>query len=222
MVHTLLEFIRALTTPEKLIALLGTVFGGWWGYLLLFGIVFAETGLLVGFFLPGDSLLFTVGVVAGAGKLNIFLINVVLMAAAIIGDTVGYILGRKAGPRIFSRPDSRFFKREHLLRTKEFYERHGGKTIIYARFVPIIRTFAPFVAGVGEMNYARFVSFNVFGGIGWVALMTTLGYYLGAIPFVQRHFEKVIFGIIFVSLLPVAFHALEGRRSKKLKTVARP
>jgi membrane-associated protein len=222
MIHTLLEFVRTLTTPAKLIALLTTVFGGWWGYLLLFGVVFAETGLLVGFFLPGDSLLFTVGVVAGAGKLNIVLINLVLMAAAIIGDTVGYILGRKAGPRIFSRPDSRFFKREHLLRTKEFYEKHGGKTIIYARFVPIIRTFAPFVAGVGEMNYGRFVSFNVFGGIGWVALMTTLGYYLGSIPFVQQNFEKVIFAIIFISLLPVLFHALEGRRGKKRNTAATP
>jgi membrane-associated protein len=218
MVHALLEFVRALTTPAKLIALLTTVFGGWWGYLLLFGVVFAETGLLVGFFLPGDSLLFTVGVVAGAGKLNIVLINLVLMAAAIIGDTVGYFLGRKAGPRIFNRPDSRFFKREHLLRTKEFYEKHGGKTIIYARFVPIIRTFAPFVAGVGEMNYGRFVSFNVFGGIGWVALMTTLGYFLGSVPLVQRHFEKVIFAIIAVSLLPIAIHALEGRRATKRET----
>jgi membrane-associated protein len=222
MIHSLIEFVRTLTTPAKLIALLSTVFGGWWGYLLLFGVVFAETGLLVGFFLPGDSLLFTVGVVAGAGELNIVLINIVLMAAAIIGDTVGYFLGRQAGPRIFSRPDSRFFKREHLLRTKEFYERHGGKTIIYARFVPIIRTFAPFVAGVGEMNYGRFVSFNVFGGIGWVALMTTLGYHLGSVPFVQQHFEKVIFAIIFVSLLPVMFHALEGRRAKKREAAAAP
>ena len=219
MIQTVIEFVRTLTTPAKLIALLSTVFGGWWGYLLLFGVVFAETGLLVGFFLPGDSLLFTVGVVAGAGKLNIVLINIVLMAAAIIGDTVGYILGRQAGPRIFSRPDSRFFKREHLLRTKEFYEKHGGKTIIYARFVPIIRTFAPFVAGVGEMNYGRFVSFNVFGGIGWVALMTTLGYYLGSVPFVQQHFEKVIFTIIFISLLPVAFHVFEGRRARKREAV---
>jgi len=220
MIQIVIEFVRTLTTPAKLIALLSTVFGGWWGYLLLFGVVFAETGLLVGFFLPGDSLLFTVGVVAGAGKLNIVLINIVLMAAAIIGDTVGYILGRQAGPRIFSRPDSRFFKREHLLRTKEFYEKHGGKTIIYARFVPIIRTFAPFVAGVGEMNYGRFVSFNVFGGIGWVALMTTLGYYLGSVPFVQQHFEKVIFTIILISLLPLAFHALEGRRARKRHAVA--
>jgi membrane-associated protein len=214
MIDLVLDFIKTLTTPEKLIALLSTVFGGWWGYLLLFGVVFAETGLLVGFFLPGDSLLFTVGVVAGAGNLDIVLINIVLMAAAIIGDTVGYYLGRQAGPRIFRRPDSRFFKREYLLRTKEFYERHGGKTIIYARFIPIIRTFAPFVAGVGEMNYARFLSFNVFGGIGWVFLMTMLGYFLGSVPIVQRHFEKVIIGIIVISVMPVVMHALQGRRAK--------
>jgi membrane-associated protein len=212
MIQTVLEFLKALTTPEKLIALLSTVFGGWWGYLLLFVIVFAETGLLVGFFLPGDSLLFTVGVVAGAGHLNIVVINLVLMAAAVIGDTVGYILGRQAGPHIFARPDSRFFKREHLLRTKAFYEKHGGKTIIYARFVPIIRTFAPFVAGVGEMNYARFVSFNVFGGIGWVFLMTMLGYFLGSVPIVQRHFEKVILAILIISVSPVVIHALQERR----------
>jgi membrane-associated protein len=215
MIDAILELIRALTTPEKLIALLSTVLGGWWGYLLLFAVVFAETGLLVGFFLPGDSLLFTVGVVAGAGKLNIFAINVVLMAAAVIGDTVGYFLGRKAGPRIFNRPDSRLFRREHLLRTKAFYEKHGGKTIVYARFVPIIRTFAPFIAGVGEMHYGRFVSFNVFGGIGWVALMTSLGYFLGSVPFVQRNFEKVIFAIILVSLAPIFYHAFEHRRAGK-------
>jgi membrane-associated protein len=214
MIAELIEFLRALTNPAKLIALLSTVFGGWWGYLLLFAIVFAETGLLVGFFLPGDSLLFTVGVVAGAGHLNIVLINLVLMAAAIIGDTIGYVLGRQAGPRIFARPDSRFFKREHLLRTKAFYERHGGKTIIYARFIPIIRTFAPFVAGVGEMNYARFVSFNVFGGIGWVFLMTMLGYFLGSVPLVQRHFEKVIFAIIIISVMPILIHSIQGRRHK--------
>ena len=147
------EALRTLTTPDKLIALLTTVLGGWWGYALLTGIVFAETGLLLGFFLPGDSLLFTVGVVAGAGHLNIVLIVVLLIAAAVMGDAVGYQLGKRAGPPIFNRPDSRLFKQEHLLRTKAFYEKHGGKTIIYARFVPIVRTFAPFVAGVAGMSY---------------------------------------------------------------------
>jgi membrane-associated protein len=208
----LLDFLRILTNPDRLIHLLSTAFSGWWGYALLTAIVFAETGLLVGFFLPGDSLLFTVGVVAGAGKLNIVVINVLLMAAAIIGDGVGYALGRRAGMAVFSRPDSRFFHKEHLRRTQEFYAKHGGKTIIYARFVPIIRTFAPFVAGVAEMGYLRFLTFNVFGGIGWVALLTLLGYTLGSQPLVRAHFEKVILGIIVVSVLPVVKEVITSRR----------
>src|SRR5687768_8067809 len=159
MIKEAFEFIfRTLTEPEKLIELLSTGLSGWHGYLLLFAIVFAETGLLVGFLLPGDSLMFTVGVVAGAGKLDLLWINVVLIAAAIIGDAVGYSLGKSTGPRIFNRPNSRLFRREYLTKTQEFYERHGGKTIIYARFVPIIRTFAPFVAGVAGMRYSRFLS----------------------------------------------------------------
>lgn len=219
MIHWLFEFLRTLTNPDRLLLLLSTVLTGWFGYAVLFLIVFAETGLLIGFFLPGDSLMFTVGVVAGAGGLNIVAINVVLMAAAIIGDGVGYYLGRRAGPRIFNRPDSRFFKQEHLLRTKAFYEKHGGKTIIYARFVPIIRTFAPFVAGVAGMKYRRFLAFNVFGGIGWVLILTLLGYQLGSIPFVRRHFEKFVLGIIFVSVLPVVFEALKSRTGKKTAQV---
>lgn len=218
MIGSLIEFLRALTTPEKLIALLSTVFTGWWGYALLVGIVFAETGLLVGFFLPGDSLLFTVGVVAGAGELNIITINIALMIAAIVGDAVGYLLGRKAGVRVFDRPDSRFFKREHLLRTQAFYDKHGGKTIIYARFVPIIRTFAPFVAGVAGMSYPRFLSFNIFGGIGWVFLLTMLGYFLGNVPLVRAHFEKVILGIIAVSVIPIALELSRARFRPRLRT----
>jgi membrane-associated protein len=139
-------------------------------------------------------------------------INVLLMAAAIIGDGVGYALGRRAGMAVFSRPDSRFFHKEHLRRTQEFYAKHGGKTIIYARFVPIIRTFAPFVAGVAEMGYLRFLTFNVFGGIGWVALLTLLGYTLGSQPLVRAHFEKVILGIIVVSVLPVVKEVITSRR----------
>jgi len=211
MIQALLDFLRALTTPERLIGLLTTVFSGWLGYALLAGIVFAETGLLMGFFLPGDSLLFTVGVVAGAGELNIFLINVILMAAAIIGDGVGYALGRHTGEAIFNRPDSRFFHQDHLRRTQEFYARHGGKTIIYARFVPIIRTFAPFVAGVAKMGYSRFLAFNVFGGIGWVFGLTMLGYTLGSVPFVRAHFEKVILGIILVSVSPILVEVIKHR-----------
>ena len=148
--------------------------------------------------------MFTVGVVAGAGQLNIVLINVVLMAAAIIGDGIGYWLGKRTGPRIFNRPNSRLFRREYLERTQAFYERHGGKTIIYARFVPIVRTFAPFIAGVAGMRYSRFLAFNIFGGIGWVFSLTMLGYALGNVELVRRNFEKVILLIVFLSVLPVA------------------
>lgn len=213
MIQYFLDFYRLLTTPERLIALLSTVMTGWLGYSLLFGIVFAETGLLVGFVLPGDSLLFTVGVVAGAGQLNIVLVDLVLIAAALCGDTVNYFLGRSIGPRVFSRERSRYFRRDHLVRTQTFYDRHGGKTLIYARFIPIIRTFAPFVAGVGQMPYLRFLSFSVFGGIGWVLLMTLLGYSLGNVPIVRRHFEKVIVAIVVISLIPAVREAWKARRA---------
>ena len=214
MIKSLFDFVfRTLTDPERLIQFLSTVLSGWYSYALLFAIVFSETGLLVGFFLPGDSLLFTVGGVAGAGQLNIVLINIVLIAAAILGDGTGYFLGRRAGKAIFNRPDSKLFRREHLIRTHEFYEKYGGKTIVYARFMPIVRTFAPFVAGVAEMSYSKFLSFNVFGGIGWVVLMTLLGYYLGSVEIVRRHFEKVILGIIIISVMPVVFELLKKRRS---------
>jgi membrane-associated protein len=215
MIEAVLDFLRTLTNPERLIHLLTTALTGWLGYALLFAVVFAETGLLIGFFLPGDSLMFTVGVVAGAGKLDIVTVNIVLMAAAVIGDGVGYALGRRTGPMIFHNPNSRFFRQEHLLRTKAFYEKHGGKTIIYARFIPIIRTFAPFVAGVAQMGYPRFLAFNIFGGIGWVFSLTMLGYQLGSVPFVRRHFEKVIALIIVVSLLPVLREGWKARRRKK-------
>ncbi|HTM49918.1 MAG TPA: VTT domain-containing protein [Bryobacteraceae bacterium] len=212
---SIIEAIRALTSPDQLIHLLAPLFSSWIGYALLFAIVFAETGLLVGFFLPGDSLLFLVGTVAGAGDLDILAVNAVLMTAAILGDTVGYTLGRQTGPRIFSRPDSRLFRREHLQRTHAFYEKHGGKTIIYARFVPIVRTFAPFVAGVGKMDYSRFLSFNIFGGIGWVFAMTMLGYGLGGIPIIKQHLEKVILLIIFLSVAPMLAEAVKAYRKAK-------
>lgn len=216
--HEILDFLRTLTDPDRLLALLSTVLTGWLGYALLFSIVFAETGLLIGFFLPGDSLLFTVGVVAGAGALNIWLINAVLIVAAIVGDGFGYMLGRQAGPKIFNRPDSRLFKREHLIKTKEFYDKHGGKTIIYARFIPIIRTFAPFVAGVAGMPYHRFAAFNIFGGIGWVVVMTMLGYFLGQVEFIRKHFEKVILGIILVSVVPIGIEYLRSRKARPVRT----
>ena len=190
---------------------------GWLGYVLLFLVVFAESGLLVGFFLPGDSLLFTVGIVAGAGKLQIGTIIAMLAAASIIGDGIGFLLGGTLGYRLFQNPRSRIFRREYLDRTHDFYERHGGKTIIYAKFVPIIRTFAAFIAGVGKMNYARFLSFNIVGAIGWVTLMITLGYKLGGIPFIRQNFEKVVLLIIAVSLVPVALQIVKARNSGEQK-----
>ncbi len=220
MIHNLIDFVRSLTDPERLIQLLSTVLSGWLGYAALFGIVYSETGLLVGFFLPGDSLLFTVGVVAGAGQLDIVKINITLMLAAMLGDSTGFFLGRKTGPHIFNRPDSRLFKREYVIRTKKFYEKYGGKTIIYARFVPIVRTFAAFVAGVMEMPYLRFLPFSVCGGIGWVFLMTMLGYELGSVPFVRRNFDKVILAIIFVSLLPTIIEVIKARRAPQAEKVA--
>jgi len=164
-------------------------------------------------FLPGDSLLFTVGVVAGAGELSIVQICAVLVVFSILGDQNGYLLGRRTGPRIFVRPDSLLFKREYVTRTSEFYEKHGGKTLIYAKFVPIVRTFAPFMAGVGRMRYTRFLSFNVIGGLGWVLSMTLAGYYLGSIPIVRLNFEKVVLGIVFLSVAPLVLHYFRVRRA---------
>ena len=212
MLQTVLDFLRSLTDPDKLIELLGTLLSGWYGYAALCAIVYSETGLLVGFFLPGDSLLFTVGVVAGAGHLNIVLVNVLLMAAAILGDSTAFLLGRKTGPAIFNRPDSRFFKQEYVTRTHAFYEKHGGKTIIYARFVPIVRTFAAFIAGVGKMPYLKFLPYSVCGGVGWIFFMTMLGYGLGSVPFIRHNFDKVILFIIFLSLLPTIFEVIKARR----------
>lgn len=208
----LLEVWRSLTDPDKLILLLSQVVTGGLGYLLLAAIVFAETGLLVGLFLPGDSLLFTVGVVAGAGRLDIVQICALLSFASILGDQSGYFLGYRTGPSIFSRKDSRLFKQEYVTRTQHFYEKHGGKTLIYAKFVPIVRTFAPFMAGVGRMRYSRFASFNVVGGLGWVLSMTLAGYTLGGIPLIRKHFEKVVIGIVVVSVLPLILTYFRSRQ----------
>ena len=209
----ILEIWRSLTDPDRLIHLLSVVVTGGLGYALLAAVVFAETGLLVGLFLPGDSLLFTIGVVAGAGRLDIVQICSLLVIASILGDQSGFFLGHRTGPSIFSRKDSRLFKQEYVTRTQRFYERHGGKTLVYAKFVPIVRTFAPFMAGVGRMRYTRFVSFNIFGGLGWVLSMTLAGYNLGGIPLIRRNFEKVVLGIVFLSVLPLILHWLNGRRA---------
>ena len=202
------DLFHKLTDVENLIRVGGLT--------AMTAIVFAETGLMIGFFLPGDSLLVTAGVFAAAGKLNIVWLNVLLIAAAIVGDTVGYWIGRKAGPALFNRPRSRFFNPAHLRRAHDFYEKHGGKTIIIARFMPIIRTFAPIVAGMGEMEYRRFLSFNVFGGLFWVISMTGIGYFLGQIPGVRDHIEVVIVVVVFLSILPgiIAF-AREWYKKKK-------
>ena len=215
MIAGLLDFLRSLTDPERLIGLLSSLLSGWIGYIALSGIVFAETGLLLGFFLPGDSLLFSVGVVSGAGQLQIVWISAALMAAALIGDSTGYFLGRNTGPRIFTRQDSLFFKQEHVRRTRDFYDRYGGKTIILARFVPIIRTFAPFMAGVCGMPYTRFLSFSVVGSFGWILVMTQLGYHLGGVPFVRRHFDQVVLLIIFISTVPTLNEAWKAWRSRR-------
>jgi membrane-associated protein len=208
-----MEFLSTLIHPRELVHFITTLYSGWLVYVALFAIVFAETGLLVGFFLPGDSLLFTIGVVCASGDLNLGLVIGLLIAAAVIGDTTGYFLGRASGPRIFSRPKSRLFNPAHLHETQAFYAKHGGKTLIYARFVPIIRTFAPFIAGVGDMPYSRFISFSIFGGLGWITFMTLLGYSLGQIPVVQKYFDLVVLAIIALSLLPAILQVLKSRRN---------
>ncbi|HEY3935983.1 MAG TPA: VTT domain-containing protein [Bryobacteraceae bacterium] len=217
MILHFIEFLRSLTDPEQLIQLLSTVLTGWLGYVALFAVIFAESGVLVGFFLPGDSLLFTVGVVAGAGKLPIVGTIAMLTVASILGDGSGFFLGSTLGYSLFKKSNSRLFRREHLDRTHEFYERHGGKTIILAKFLPIIRTFAAFIAGVGKMNYGRFLTFNIVGAAGWVTSMITLGYLLGNVPFIRHNFEKFVLLIIVVSLLPAVSQVIKGRK----KAVAR-
>lgn len=186
---------------------------GSWTYGILFLIVFVETGVVIMPLLPGDSLLFAAGTFAALGDLNPWMLNLILVVAAVLGDGVNYHIGKSIGSRAFS-GNIRFLKKEYLEQTQAFYDKHGGKTIIYARFIPIVRTFAPFIAGVGKMNYGRFLSFNIFGGIGWVFSMTMLGYALGNVPIVRAHFEKVILGIIFVSVLPVVFEFIRSHRAR--------
>lgn len=187
---------------------------GSWTYGILFLIVFMETGLVVTPFLPGDSLLFAAGSFAALGSLNPVILFILLSAAAIIGDTVNYSVGAFVGPRAFS-GDIKFLKQEHLDKTQAFYEKHGGKTIILARFVPIIRTFAPFVAGVGTMTYSHFIIYNVVGALLWVSIFIFGGFFFGNLPVVRHNFELVIFGIIAVSLLPPVFEYLKARRESR-------
>jgi membrane-associated protein len=186
---------------------------GVWTHLILFAIVFAETGLVVTPFLPGDSLLFAAGALAALGSLDLWLLVVLLIGAAILGDTVNYWVGAWIGPRAFS-GNVRFLRKDYLDRTRAFYEKHGGKTIILARFVPIIRTFAPFVAGVGAMGYARFIVYNIIGAVLWVGLFVPLGYFFGNMPTVKDNFSLVIFAIIGISMLPIAVEMFRARRSR--------
>lgn len=206
-----MEFLYGLLTgTQSLDALIR-----WGGYVLMVAIVFTETGLLVGFFLPGDSLLITAGLLAAADVLNIWWLNALLIVAAITGDSVGYAIGARVGPRLFTREKSWLFHPRHVVRTREFYERYGAKTIVIARFVPIIRTFAPVVAGVGQMFYPRFLLYNVAGGIGWVVSMTWAGYLLGnAVPNVDRHIHIIVIVVIVLSVVPIGVEILRERRGR--------
>jgi membrane-associated protein len=180
-------------------------------YVIFFLVVFCETGLVLTPFLPGDSLLFTAGAFSALGQLNIGLMFALLSAAAILGDTANYWIGHYLGPKVFRWKKSRFFNPEHLQRTHAFYEKYGGKTIILARFVPIVRTFAPFVAGIGAMTYSKFILYNVVGAIAWVAICLFAGYWFGNMPWVAQHFEVVLVGIIFVSILPIIYEYWKSR-----------
>lgn len=184
---------------------------GAWTYGLLFCVIFLETGFVVTPFLPGDSLLFAAGTFAALGALDIPLLFLLLLGAAVLGDTVNYWIGHTVGPRVFTM-NSRWFKREYLERTHQFYERHGGKTVFLARFIPIVRTFAPFVAGVGEMTYGRFLTYNVVGGFVWTAGFLSLGYFFGNIPFIREHFSLVVVAIILISVAPMGVEVITSRR----------
>jgi membrane-associated protein len=202
-----LNFIHQLYQFDQLIR--------WGGHLVLIVIIFSETGIMAGFFLPGDSLLVTAGLFAATGYLNLARLLVELSLAAIIGDSVSYAIGHQLGPRIFTKEDSLFFHKAHLMRAHRFYEKYGAKTIVIARFVPIIRTFAPVVAGVGEMKYKRFLTYNIVGGIGWVVSMISVGFFLGrSIPNIDRHVHKIIFIVIFLSILPAIIEIWKERRLK--------
>lgn len=188
---------------------------GLWTYVILFVVIFCETGLVVMPFLPGDSLIFAAGTFAARGDLNVVGLFLGLSAAAVIGDTVNYWIGKIIGPKVFQKENSRVFKKAYLERTHKFYEKYGAETIIIARFVPIVRTFAPFVAGIGRMSYGKFLSYNVVGGVGWVALFTFGGYFFGNIPFVRRNFPLVIIAIIVISLVPAVVEILKHCRREK-------
>ena len=211
MLASLIDFI--LHIDQHLIELTQTY--GLWIYAILFLIVFCETGLVVTPFLPGDSLLFAAGAVAALGGMNVHMAAALLLAAAVIGDAANFAIGKYFGEKLFAKPDSRVFKREYLDKTHAFYEKYGGKTIILARFVPIVRTFAPFVAGMGNMHYGRFIRYNIIGALMWVGLLTYAGYFFGELPAVKNNFGLVVIGIIAVSVLPMAVEIAKAKWGKK-------
>ena len=205
---TFLALLPQLPTLEEIVI--------WGGYVGLFAIIFSETGLLIGFFLPGDSLLVTAGLFAARGQLDIVLLNVLLCIAAVTGDAVGYNIGLRAGKALFNREQSRWFRKDYIIKTQEFYEKYGGITIVMARFMPFARTFAPVVAGIAGMKYRRFALFNITGGVGWIVSMTLLGYFLGvAFPGVVKHIELVIIAIVLLSILPMIIKYLQHKYKQR-------
>jgi len=210
----LTTFFYSLLALDQSVASLAAQYGHWI-YALLFLIIFAETGLVVFPFLPGDSILFIAGTVIATADLNIHTLVATLTAAAILGDTVNYSVGHYIGPRVFDRPDSRWFKQEHLRRTQRFYDKYGGITIIIGRFVPIIRTFAPFLAGVAGMAYRRFLAFNVIGAVAWITSLTYAGYLFGNIPWVKENLTLIVFAIVVVSLIPAVTTFVKERRTTR-------
>jgi membrane-associated protein len=211
MLTTLLYSLFAL---DESVAALAAQYGHWI-YAILFLVIFAETGLVVFPFLPGDSILFIAGTVVATANLNVHVLVLVLLAAAILGDTVNYSVGHYIGPKVFERPDSRWFRKKHLHQTQAFYEKYGGVTIIIGRFVPIIRTFAPFLAGVAGMSYHRFLTYNVIGAVGWITSLVYAGYLFGNIPWVKQNLTFIVVGIVIVSVLPAISTYWKERRSRK-------
>lgn len=211
----ILAFLKGLKSPETLAVWTNDL--GMWFYGLMFLVVFCETGLVVTPFLPGDSLLFAIGAVCSGseGKLNFLGIFVVLLVAAILGDAVNYAIGKRLGPKVFASESSRLLNKAHLLKAQEFYEKYGGKAIVLARFVPIVRTFAPFVAGIGRMSYARFAFYNVTGALAWVLICMGAGYIFGQMPIVKKNFELVLVAIVAISVLPIVVEFLRARSAAR-------
>jgi len=207
MIKTFIDFI--LHIDKYLIDLINLF--GLWIYIILFLIIFCETGFVVTPFLPGDSLLFTSGTLAGIGSMNLYFLFIIFTTAAILGDSTNYFIGYKVGPKVFNQEKSIFFNKEYLNKAEKFYEKHGNKAIFLSRFVPIIRTFAPFVAGIGKMNYFKFLLYNILGGLTWVSLFLFGGYFFGNIPFVKENFSFFIIGIIVISFIPIIIEIIKSK-----------